>query len=374
MNRFIFFLLLTIIIYRISSVVFFSKVGYFRPYYTEDVYKHLENLFNHSQYRIKNPTSIIADEIVFRYAAGAYLRGVDPILINSETTPLGKYFIAASIYFFQTDSIAIFLFAIFSLLSLWILADVVLGDTMLALVPVVLLSFEPLFVNQILVTPLMDIIQLPFILLSIVFFLREKRNTLFIGTCILLGFVMATKSVVPAMLLIVSFSIYLFIQRDLRSIFHLIIFFPISLFVFGAAYIRTFLNGYSIIDFFRFQKWIFDYQQSKLIYPMTFWKLMFFNEWQTWWGEQKILKTVDWQITWPFLVMVPFIILIFVMRKTIRIQEPIIMLLTWIFVYEIFLSLGVVSTRFLLPLLPVLYILAVYLLRSCINIRYRIKL
>lgn len=358
-RKLIAFLCLIVTCWSIGSVVFGPEQRFFVPYYTEAIYKNLENLYNASQYRLKEPTALIADEIVFRYAAGAYIRGVDPILINSEHTPLGKYFIGASILLFQTDTVAIVFFGVLSLVTLWFLGRLALGDSIWALVPVALWSNEKLFRNQFLVTPLLDIIQLPFVLLTLLAFIKEQKKGIYIWTALALGFVAATKSVVPTILLVVTFVGFLVVKRRFRHITNFFLWLPISLGVLALSYTRTFFNGYSFWDFLGFQKWILLYQQSKLIFPFSFWRLMLFNQWQTWWGEMKVMPVEDWRWTWPVLVLVPLGLVLVYRRKIVK-NSPLLVLLLWAFVYEVFLSFGIVATRFFLPLLPVLYVLLVY--------------
>jgi len=362
---------LATIAWSIGSVVFDPKQHFFTPYYTETVYQQLERLYNQSQYRLKHPLSFIPDEIVFRYAAGAYLRGVDPILVNSEHTPLGKYLIGLSYLLFQNDGVVIVLFLLLSLLALWLLGWRVLGDWVTALIPVALFSTEELLRNQLRVTPLLDIMQLPFVLFALVLFLHEYRRGRFLWTSISLGMVAATKSVVPALLLVLTFGVFLLIRNEWKKGVTLVPWLFISLGIFMLSYTRTFLNGYSFLDFLGFQKWILLYQQSKLIYPFSFWRLMFFNQWQTWWGDMGVVPAVDWNILWPMLVTVPFLLITLGVNKKNRLNDTAVLLLLWVFVYEAFLSLGVVVTRFLLPLLPVLYILGVLLVQLFLKRRFR---
>src|SRR3989344_976824 len=173
MNKLIITLLLSWIVFSLGNIVFNPVNQYFNRYFNENVYQNLERLYNNSQYRQKNPISVIADEIVFRYAAAAYIRGADPILINSEHTPLGKYMIGLSFLWFQNDGVAIVFFAVLSLFTLWLLGKQIFKDTTWALVPVALWVTEPLFQNQLRVTPLLDIIQLPWILLALYAFIKK---------------------------------------------------------------------------------------------------------------------------------------------------------------------------------------------------------
>lgn len=369
MNKLFSILLLSVPIISIGRII--ASPGYFRPYYDDQMYIRLETLFNNSQYRQKNPTSIIADEIVFRYAAVAYFRGGDPILINSEHTPLGKYMIGVSYWLFKTETPVILLSAIAALTAIGWLGQTVFGNPVLALVPVALFSVEPLFVNQLRVVPLLDIVQLPFILFSLVVFYYETKKKYFWRTAILLGFVAATKSVVPTILLIACFSLYLILAKKYTKLKMFVLMSPLSAGILMLSYLRTFLDGYSIADFIGFQKWILLYQQSKLIYPLSFWRLMFLNEWQAWWGDRSLHAASDWTITWPVLVMLPFAFVIVAYFRKFHIHPAARLLLLWIFVYEIFLSIGAVVTRFLLPLLPVLYIVGTYAVREMFFSRKR---
>jgi hypothetical protein len=350
------------VIFRIGTVCFQNKDKFLTGYYTEDYYKMLESLFLQSQYRQKNPTSIIPDEVVFSYAAGAYMQGIDPIRINAETQPLGKYIIGASILFFKNDTLVIPFFGIVSLIAVWMLAKSVLKNNVLAIIPVAGLVSEKLFLDQFRIVPLMDIIQLPFILFSLYFFTIERKKDKYVVTAVLLGLTAAVKSVVPAILLLFAFSVFFILKQRLVSLFRFFVFFPIAAVCFCLTYLRTFLSGYTLADFIGFQKWIFLYQQSKLIYPFSLWSLIYRNRWQAWWGDKGILHASDWQVTWPivttlFFVMV--IVRIVLRRKTGDAME---ILMVFGIMWFCFLSLGVVSSRFLLPVLPICYIVSTYLI------------
>ncbi len=360
----IFILLLLVISYQVGSVILPNFRAYITPYYTDEIFYQLEKVFNQSQYRQKESPAIIPDETVFSYAAGAYLRGVDPIYINSEHTPLGKYFIALSILAFKNDKTIIIPAAILTLFALWLLGKLVLGDAALALIPVIIMSSEKLFLNQLRVTPLLDIIQLPFIFLSMYFFIKEDFRSKYWFTALFLGIVVATKTIVPGLLLILSFCLYLILRKSIHNLVRFIAFLPISGLVFILSYSKTFLDGYTFWDFIGFQKWIFLYQKSRLIFPFSVWRLIFLNQWQTWWGDMRFLKAEDWQITWPVFTAFVLILLLLVFTRRFKLEAGALLLIIWFMVYSVFLSLGTVVSRFLLPFLPIAYILGVYLVRE----------
>jgi len=336
---------------------------YTMPYYTEDIYRGFQSVYDGSQYRKKENAGLIPDETVFSYAAGAYIRGVDPILINSEHTPLGKYMIGLFILLMKNDKFVVLPSAILTLIAVWLIGRIVLKDTSTALIPVAMLVTEPLFLGQIRTAPLLDIIQLPWILFAIAAFLRERARGAFFVTAVMIGLVMATKTIIPGILLVVAFLAYLFIQRQWKHTVKLMLWLSIAGIVFVASYARTFMSGYTFADFIGFQKWIFLYQKSKLIFPFSVWRLLLFNQWQAWWGDMSIITADDWRWTWPVSTIVSLIAIGLLVARKVSLEEPITLLILWVALYSAFLSLGVVSSRFFLPLFPGSYIVGVWTIR-----------
>ncbi len=354
--------LLAFIAYKLIAVILPNYVSFVSPYYTEHYYKYLENLFNVSQYRVKNAPALIPDETVFSYAGGAYIRGMDPIFVNSEITPLGKYIIGLSILVLKNDKFTVVPFSILTLVVIWLLGKLVFANNILALIPVAVFVSEKLFLGQLITTPLLDIIQLPFILLSLYFFIRESSGNYYWLTALSLGFVAATKSVIMAFLLVATFLLYFIIKKQWSKGVGFATFLPLTAMILVASYVKTFLDGYTAIQFIGFQKWIILYQKSKLMFPFSVWRLIFLNQWQAWWGDMSILKAEDWQITWPIFSGLTILLITLLVFRKLKATKEVVLLCMWFFVYGVFLSIGVVSSRFLLPLLPVAFILGTYLL------------
>jgi len=122
-----------------------------------------------------------------------------------------------------------------------------------------------------------------------------------------------------------------------------------------------------------FQKWIFLYQQSKLIYPFSVWRLLFLNQWQTWWGEQRLMQSAEWQVTWPIFTGLLFVSLALVVTRKIKSIPLYMLFVLWCTIYLSFLSFGIVSSRFLFPVLPIMYIVGIYTLRHIILSFLKIK-
>lgn len=363
MRRALAIILLTHIAVTLYRTVVPLWGAYTAPYFTDNAYEAYERAFWGSQYRQKENPGIIPDETVFSYAAGAYVRGIDPILINAEHTPLGKYIIGMFILLMKNDKFTVIPFAFLTVFALWVLGRVTLRDGTLALIPVTLFVTEPLFLNQIRTAPLLDILQLPWILGSFVAFLTDRKRNRFLLTAMMLGVVAATKTVVPAMLLFITFTLSLCAVGCWKSTVRLAAWSLLSCLIFTASYARTFMSGYTLFDFIGFQKWIFLYQRSKLIFPLSSWRLLLLNQWQTWWGDNSILQAQDWRWTWPVSTVLGLIAIWLVARRKISRKEPIVLLILWVGVYSAFLSLGTTSSRFFLPLFPISFLVATWMVR-----------
>lgn len=129
----------------------------------------------------------IRDEYVYSFAAGSLIKGVSPVLVNPETPPLGKYITALSILFFRNEHIMSVLFGVLSLVLLFLVGRQIFSSSVTAFLPVALLSFEPLFLNQLVITPLLDIIQLVF-LLSFFYFFNKAQVSKKVWTILCLEF------------------------------------------------------------------------------------------------------------------------------------------------------------------------------------------
>lgn len=334
--------------------------AYIDPGYTEDLYKYLEHTYNNSQYRLKRPETIMPDEAVFSYAAGAYLHGVDPIYINSEHTPLGKYIMAMSIYFLKNERFPTLIFGALTLIILWLLGREILADPWVAFLPPIFLMHEQVFLDQLRVTPLLDILQMPFVLLTLLSFIAEVKKKSFIWTALMIGVVMSIKTPIAGFLLMGTFFLYFLSLKMWKAGLRFSIFLPLSFVPLLFSYTKTFLDGYSLSQFIGFMKWVILYQQSKLEYPFSAWRLVYFNQWQTWWGDRSFLHAVDWQITWPIFTTLVLVIFCFALFRKMIVSTELRVLLLWSLVYGAFLSLGVISSRFFLLFLPVAYIIGVY--------------
>ena len=101
--------------------------------------------------------------------------------------------------------------------------------------------------------------------------------------------------------------------------------------------------------------------------PFSFWDLLLFNKWHTWWGTREIISDVQWIIIWPISAFLTAVFFVGGIFKKILFSEPEKIILIWIVIYSLFLSLGESSTRYFPPLLPFIYIIATSFLMKIVK-------
>lgn len=350
----------TLVVLRFGRVIRDNWNSYFSHY----DFKSAEEIFLKSQYILPKPSGWIPDEAVYSYAAGAYLRGTNPILVNPEHPPLGKYIISLFILLFNRANLSILTLGLLSVFLFFLLAEIVLNDTLLALSSVILLLFERLFIEQFIYIPLLDIIQLPFIFLSFIFFIKGLSSPkLFFWANLFLGFVASTKFYLTACLIFISWVLFLAIfVRDKKEIVYFLLFSPLILLVLAISYFRYFMLGGNPRKFLGVLKWIFLFHKGKGISFLHFWALIFLNRWRVWWGEKAFIPCVQWQITWPVSIIGAILTGVFYLlkKKTFLGNLKIGVIIAWVLVYLVFLSFSQVSPRYLIVLLPFSHLVFVY--------------
>lgn len=342
-------------------IIFSKRETFFSSNYWVSYPKYRFN-YENSQYVKKSNPTIITDEDFESYAGGAFLNGLNPILITHDHPPLGKYIVSFSILLFNNQHTIVIPFFIFSLVGIYLISKKILKKTIFSLIPIVLLLNEPLILGKLQYSPIPELFQFTFIIYSIYFFmcaLSSKRyGSFFILTSIMLGGVIATRVFALGAVLVFSFNLYLVIF-DRKKLFNFIVTLPISLFVLILSYARTIYLGASIFDVFGIQKYILAYHQSKFILPFSFWDLLLFNRWHTWWDGNKIISDVNWVILWPISFLLTVAQPISKLKDKITISNHEWLLLLWLGLYMAFLSVGYTSTRYFLPIIPFMYILAI---------------
>lgn len=336
----------------------FSTTNYWKRF------KGLEDMYNSSQYIQKHPKAIITDNVVYSYAAGRYIQGINLILVNPEVPPLGKYIIASSILIFRNENIVNLVFCIALFPLLFFLSYMVLKNYLLAIIPPVFFSFEKMFANQILVTPVLDIFQLDFLIISFIFFLLAltKKNSIwfFVFASLFLGCFISTKFFASGFVVAAVFiaTTFLISRKKMIPLLLSLLVAPVVLIL---SYSRLFFFGYSVREVIGVQKWVFWYNTGHLGNPpFTVWDLILFNRMHTWWAGNAIIPDLQFNVFWPFIVIISLVTTFFLGRKSIKAKHPVTLIMVWCIFYLVFLNVGQISSRYFFILIPFLYILSVF--------------
>ncbi len=367
LRKFLFFnffcaLFLLITIFQPISILFKERETFFAKGYATR-YDSLKSVYEGSQYIKKRNAGIIPDQALESFAAGAFLKGTNPILIIHDQPPLGRYILALSILLFDNVNTIMVLLFFLSGLGIFLVARLTLNSSFFSLLPLSIFVNESLFINKFYNSPLLEPIQLPFILFALYFFIQGiiKKNYTkwFVLTSLMLGFVISIRFFILGAFLTFAMILYFLVRKKIDKRFiSFALSLPLALIVLLASYIRTVQLGSSILQVFGIQKYIFYYHRAQLSLPFSFWDLLLFNRWHTWWGTREILSDPQWIILWPISMISTVVYTLLGFFKKISISEPEKMIIIWIVVYSLFLSMGETSTRYFPPLLPFIYIIA----------------
>jgi hypothetical protein len=272
--------------------------------------------------------------------------------------------LALSIHLFNREKPAVLVFGLGAILLFFVLGKMVLADSFWALVAVFLLVWERLFTEQFIYIPLLDIFQLTFILLAFTFFIKSLAKPRFFGLASFsLGLVAGTKFWITAATIGFSWLFFLIVvDCDRKKFACFLASLLVVLVPWVASYCRFFEDGGSLRGFFGVQKWIFDYHCHKVSSPLSVWRLIFLNQWPTWWGEKTVASSTQWQVTWPVSVLGAVLVSLgFLLKKKPFWGDPKIgAIISWVLIYLLFLSVTQISPRYLIPLLPFSHLVLVY--------------
>ena len=362
------------IVIIIISLVFLSTVVYRNKnlYTTKFDPSIFEKKYNQSQWVIPNSKNVISDEDLFTYVGYRYIKGLNPILINPETAHLGKYLIGLSIILFKNQRI---MSLIVGFLSLLVLSHIVYYSTkslIASSIAIFLTSINSLFSDQLIHAPQLDIFQLLFLLLFMIFFLFYKKTGIklfLLSAGLSLGYFISSKFFLVSFIIMnLVLFIYYFIRKiDFKKIFvELAVLNIVSLLTYVFTYVAYFLYGGTFRGFLGVQKYIFIFYKSSRIEISkllgSYLNLIFFNNWRYWTDGYPIIHYQYWSILWPVVFILGLISAIkFMKDKKARKDDLTVLLTSFLIVYNLFLFVTPIYPRYLLLLfVPLNIIIAIY--------------
>ena len=353
---------------QLAQIIFFQR-GLFTQNYDVPYWK---DRFEHSQWVLPLSKRIIGDDGLYAYIGQNLVDGGSIAGFSSEVPPLGKYLIGLSIKIFNNQLYYSIFFGLGSLMLFYMIGVKVLKDKALSLLVVSTLFLDPLFFSQFWQSTL-DICQLFFLLAHVLFFayfINIKTNVN--SRCIFyafmsglfLGFFAQVKYPILLPLILVIEFIFFVLRRTKKEYFLYLI--GIGLAVLTVN-IKFFLDGGSIIDFFKFQKYaLFFYLKSQLIvHKEAIWQVLFLGNFPSI-SVGESIRINEWWIVWPAISIIGLLASIkFIFKKNL----PIIWKGFGLFILGSLFILTIIPSypRYLVIILPFLYLITVKFVEPFFN-------
>lgn len=293
----------------------------------------------------------IDDPELYVLSGSHYLTGSSPVSINWELQPLTKYLFGFASAFTGNPMIIQYFMAVISLVLLYFVCRQFMSLT-LSLLPPLLLLVDPLFIDQ-LNAPYLDLSVVMWLLLYLLFLSRRKYQIDWWWGGVALGALALSKSfslgiIVAGLGAIVMYrsSLSFYIKSAL-----------IAILIYCLGYIMFFMRGGSIADFVTLHFDILRFYKSYVPeYPKgEIFRLIFTGEWRTWWGDKGLVASPLYSLLWPLSTITTFFA---ITQKKLR--QKLSIHLLWIFISLGFISLRLLFPRYLLPVLPSMYLVLVY--------------
>jgi hypothetical protein len=339
-----------------------------------------EKKYNNSQYVIPQSIHPISDEELLSYAGYRYATGLNPILINSDHPPLGKYIIGWVTLLTGNNRLVSVFFALGNMILVFSLIYFLTKSFLLSSLGILFLSFDSMFIDQITHSPILDIIQVFFLLfyfLFLIFWLKKERFWKIIIMGLALGAMSAIKLYFPVFVVLATTIITLiFLKKTVKKNFLLILMVTLLTgLVYTFSYLVFFLKGNSFHAFLGVQKWIFLFWKNNSVQSYKFigdaLTLILFNQWKVWWGNKTYIQFELWTILWPVFFVAGVISATYILVNAVKIFfsnkvkifknnllfQSLILISVWIFLSTIYLSFLPISPRYLMILYFPIYII-----------------
>ena len=290
----------------------------------------------------------IDDPELYTFAGERYLEGKSPASLNWESQPLTKYFFGFSLYLFGNVMFAQYALALASLYLLCVLSRRVLSP-MFALIPSLLLMVDPLFIDQ-LRHSYLDLSLTFWVLLWLLYLGSKNRDKLWWVGGVVLGALALSKSFSFG-ILAATVGLIVAPYGYLKAIL-------VSIFTYFAGYTMFFVAGHTPLDFLTLHvNTLWLYRSYVPEYPKgEIFRIVATGQWRTWWGDKGLVPSPFYTPLWTIgLVSALYLALCHQVRQ----HHVLFLHLVWVFLVLGFISLRLVFPRYLLPLLPSLYLLLV---------------
>jgi predicted membrane-bound dolichyl-phosphate-mannose-protein mannosyltransferase len=353
-----------IIVLEFSQIIYFKR-ALFSENYNVSYWK---DRFEHSQYTLPLSQRIIGDDGLYSYAGYRLIRGESIENTATFKPPVGLYMLGFSISIFNNPLIIEMLVGIATVVCFFFLVLELLRDKKLAIMATTLVTLEP-FIFPNFTIALLDLPQLFFLILHLLFFMYSTRKNKYVFLFALLsglslGFFMETKLPLLLPVIVVLEGIYLLKRRYLIQSVIIAAGFAIGIFI---PYLRYFALGNNLLDYLRLHKYFLSYYASgqNQLFPLSIWQSIFIGHFPDV-VSGELIKIRDWWLLLPFVTLLGLFQAIRILLKKRYppfLKELTVFSLATLIVYTFIPS----YTRYLILVIPFLYIFSMSLLREHIK-------
>ncbi|HUW22066.1 MAG TPA: hypothetical protein VMW41_05390 [Candidatus Bathyarchaeia archaeon] len=300
----------------------------------------------------------MGDAELYAYAGWRQIQGMDPTEINAEQPPTGKYLLGFSSLLFNSPLVLSPILGLSILVIIFLIALKITDDYLWSAIAVSLLSFDSLF-RENLTTSMLD---LPFTLfISLAFYCllqAEKKTLFFLPALFFLALASTTKVYLAGIGLLAGISVSVLLISILKKepkYLSFFFFLPFFFLTYLAVYLRYFLTGKTLGDFKYLHFWIRHFARVQVTgYPKgQIFNILISGRWLTWWEGFKTVFVNQWQIFWPLSFFASLLAGFLAIKRQ---DYRLLLMTTWIFSFLLMYNFGVPYPRYLLPILPPLYI------------------
>ena len=320
----------------------------------------LNRAYNQSQYINPDSTTWIKDPPLYTLSGIRYVKGDSPAGINFELQPLTKYVFGFSTAVFGNPLPAqLVLYSILIVLT-FILAGKILGNKALAVIPSLLVSLDSLIRSHA-HSAYLDLMQAVLIMFFLLLAPIKKPAI----TGILIGLIALSKSFMIGGLVFAVWVFFLGFNRQNTRAF--ITAGALSLLTYIAGYSMFFLSSQTLLNFIDLHWRIIKlYRGYVPEYPKgEVFRIVVMGLWRKWYGDFGLSHVPEWWIAWPLGL---FGTILNVIKARWRSQNKYGKLsLLFVLVYGISICLKLVFPRYLIPILPLLYIFSTQLFANTTN-------
>lgn len=176
----------------------------------------------------------------------------------------------------------------------------------------------------------------------------------------MLGLIMSIKFFALVLPAFASAVLYLVFKKDLKGLIHFTLSTILSFFILTINYFQFFSKGRNLMDFLKLQKYIYIFhtegRKATIRLNDSFLKLMFTGHFYSDPDLKKLSPENHFSFLWPIFFLIGII------KSIIDTSSP---LFIWIIIYSLSQFFGFTNARYLILLLPYLYLATIDIILKC---------